>query len=209
VSEKPLLPTVTGAAGKLSEQLKRIGEVPIKTIEIRLPGSEQVFRVGLQLLSGLDRRGTYVRAMAEATAAGVTWDETNAVCALELWVETVGACTFDVDAGPGSKWATVEELRGTQVIGQELLQHIYEAYEAFEQSHSIRPERMTAAETLDVMWRLSSGDTSPLDRMRAGSLRSFTLFLVDLLANSQSGRLSSLSGTGPEPKPSSTTSATP
>ena len=66
-----------------------------------------------------------------------------------------------------------------------------------------------AQQTFDLVWRLSSGDTSPLDRMRAGSLRSFTLFLVDLLANSQSGKSQSSSATGSAPAVTSETPVTP
>ncbi len=158
-------------------QLADIGgtEPEIKVIPIILIGSDVEHQVGLKILSGRERTRVYAAAKAAAKEAGAErWDLDDPVCALELWVETVAAVAVDAD-NPSRPWANAEQLRDDRRVGQELLQYIYEAYEQFEQSSSIRLDSLDPTEVLKIAIRLAGGDETPLDGMRPWMQRALLL----------------------------------
>ena len=163
---------------KLSEV---VGDIPhIKEVVVKLVGSDEAHKVGLRVLTANERKETFRRAMAAAKAAGVEkWDEMDPICSLMTYVETVAAAAVDLDSSPNEQWATAEELLSHHGIGQETLLYLYEMYEVHEQSHSIRPQTWERKDFLEICMKLAAGDANPLDRMRLGSLRTFTTFLAD------------------------------
>jgi len=178
--------------------------IPTRIVEVRPAGTEQKLPVGIRLLSALERAGVYQRAKAAAKLAGsTTWEDNDPNCALELYVETVAACTFDVDGEPNAfePWATPDQLRKDRSIGQENLLFIFEAYEAFEQEHSVRPEDLQGAALLTTIWRAGAGDLRPLERMRRGTLQALVGFLANLHMNSTIGKSSNISDSVPAAGP--------
>lgn len=157
------------------------GDEPhIKEVDVRLVGSEEIHKVGLRVLTATERERATKRAIAASLKAGQEkWDEQNPICALHMFVETVAAAAVDLDSESHEPWATSEELLNHHAIGQETLLYLYEMYEAHEQIHSIRPTSWDRKEFLDICLKLAGGDASPLDRMRLGSLRTFSTFMAD------------------------------
>jgi hypothetical protein len=170
---------------------------PTQLIDLPLFGSAQKVPVGIRLLTISERSGVYKRAKAKAKELGVeTWSDEDHVCALELYVETVAACTFDGEEGSFEPWATADQLRNDRSIGQDSLLFIYEAYEAFEQKHSLRPEDLQGENFLTTLLKAGAGDLRPLGRMRRGTLEAFTAILASELLSSQIAKSSSTSSSG-------------
>jgi hypothetical protein len=129
--------------------------------------------VGLRLLSVAERTDATRRAQVVSEKNGAAkWDVADPLCTLAMYAEVVALAAFDVDDPQcRAPWVTAEELRTSNLIGQENLAYLYEAYEAFEADHCIRADRLTAHEFSQLVWKLASGDQSPLDRLRLGTLR--------------------------------------
>lgn len=177
----------------------KLGDISIiepatRIVTMRVAGCATEFTVGLRLLSAREHTGVYSRAKAEAAKQGAqNWDQDDPVCALELYVETVAACTFDVD-NPAGPWSTAEELREHGSIGQENLVFLYEAYVAFADENSVRAEKMGPAEFVQFCLDCTRGGNDFLDRLRPGTLRTCLRYLAAQFLNSLQSK--SLDSTG-------------
>lgn len=142
-----------------------LGRAPTKRVKFPLCSSE--VEVGLRVLSARERTTVYQAAKAAAKAAGVeTWDENDPVCALELYVETIAAAAFDVDdEEERAPFATAEELRESNAIGQEVMLFLHQAYEALEQTSGPRLHELAPKQLYDLMWSLVNRDFDPLARL--------------------------------------------
>lgn len=160
----------------------QLEQTPTKVVDLQLANTEEVVKVGLKWLPIRAREQCIRRAQAAAAANGAAkWDEENPLCTLAFWVEVVAAAAFDPDSPTQEPWATAEELRNHPFIGQENILYLYEQYEAFEESHSIRAKTLTRTELLYTCYRLAEGDESPLERMRLGTLRACLRFMASML----------------------------
>ncbi len=160
---------------KLSEY--KIVRPAQKVVPIRITGCDEEFQVGIRFLSPAERAGVIRRAKESAAANGVEkWDENDPACVLELWIETVAACTYDVDSGELLEpWTTPDDLRKHSSIGQDNLAYLYEVFERFEQECSVRVAHdIGAAEFMTFCLECAEGGTDFLDRYRPGTLASLT-----------------------------------
>jgi hypothetical protein len=167
--------------------LTAASSIPTRTIDITLAGSATASQVGIRLLSATEAAGVYQRAKRAARELGSeVWDQDDPICELELYVETVAACTFDIDGPDGSfePWATAAQLRDDRSIGQENLALLFEAYRAFEEEHAIRPEDLKGETFLTTVMKAGGGDLRPLERMRRRTLVAFTASLAAQLRSS-------------------------
>jgi hypothetical protein len=171
---------------------------PIRSVPLKLANSEKQIDVGLKLLTGSERATIIRKAKAAARDNGADkWDDDDPACVLELWVETVAVACVDVDSDPNSPepfFASSDEVRSHQFIGEQNIQYLAEVHQSFEEEMSIRPSGMDEREALVIAWQIAESEggsqkgPDPLDGMRLGTLRTFARFMASLLWNSPSGK---------------------
>lgn len=159
-----------------------------RTVEMKVAGCDRTFTVGLRLLTAAEQTAVYRRAKESAASNGADrWDQDDPVCALELYVETIAACAYDVDDPNRGAWATAEELRANPAIGQENLVFLYDVYTAFADENSIRPETMGPGDLVKFCIEAVGDQNDFLDRLRPGTQRTLLRFLaVQYLSSLQS-----------------------
>jgi len=154
---------------------------PLKVVPLRVPGSTEQFEVGFRLGTPTEHASVYRRAKAAATERGAeSWDIDDPICSLELYVETVAAFAVSVENGKSDfdPWATADQIRGSVAVGQENLAYLYNAYQAFESEQSTPIGKLEPFELVKFCLEAAGDDTSFLDRLRPGTLRTYVRFLA-------------------------------